>query len=171
MRRSTAWQSLAEEKTRLVNNIPIAYAVTYLLGTAGLVWYLPVDRSQADGRRLEDREQEGAGEAPAPPRPSAGSSPRLRRFDVRAYRMTNVDFSDRTIAQLEALSKTFRFFVLRIRRGGELIDAPPSMVLRAGDVIAVAAPHQQFVLHGDKLGPKSRTAHCSTFRSSQSTWS
>src|SRR4030095_13372987 len=32
----------AEEKTRLVNNIPIAYAVTYLLGTAGLVWYLPV---------------------------------------------------------------------------------------------------------------------------------
>src|SRR5499425_2265770 len=31
----------AEERTRLVNNIPIAYAVTYLLGTAGLVWFLP----------------------------------------------------------------------------------------------------------------------------------
>ena len=54
--------------------------------------------------------------------------------------MTNVDFVDRTIAQLEALPKTFRAFVLRIRRGGELIDAQPSMVLRAGDVVAVAAP-------------------------------
>src|SRR5205823_7021752 len=31
-----------DEKTRLVNNIPIAYAVTYLIGTAGLVWFLPV---------------------------------------------------------------------------------------------------------------------------------
>src|SRR5256885_7452655 len=31
-----------EEKTRLINNIPIAYAVTYLIGTAGLVWFLPV---------------------------------------------------------------------------------------------------------------------------------
>src|SRR5262245_56442638 len=31
----------AEEKARLVNNIPIAYAVTYLVGTAVLVWFLP----------------------------------------------------------------------------------------------------------------------------------
>ena len=31
----------AEEKTALVNNIPVAYAVTYLIGTASLVWFLP----------------------------------------------------------------------------------------------------------------------------------
>ncbi len=29
------------EKTRLVNNIPVAYAVTYLIGTAFIVWFLP----------------------------------------------------------------------------------------------------------------------------------
>src|SRR6201989_1631495 len=29
------------EKTALLNNIPVAYAVTYLIGTASLVWFLP----------------------------------------------------------------------------------------------------------------------------------
>jgi putative transport protein len=77
-----------------------------------------------------------------------------RRFDVRAYRVTNVDFVNRTIAQLEALPKTFRFFVLRIRRGTELIEAQPSMVLRPGDLIAVAARQEKLLEHGDKIGPE-----------------
>src|SRR5881392_2711575 len=29
------------DKTTLTNNIPVAYAVTYLIGTAFIVWYLP----------------------------------------------------------------------------------------------------------------------------------
>src|SRR5436305_15325199 len=32
------------EKTRLVNHIPVAYAVTYLIGTAFIVWFLPTVR-------------------------------------------------------------------------------------------------------------------------------
>ena len=31
----------AAEKTALVNNIPVAYAVTYLIGTGFIVWFLP----------------------------------------------------------------------------------------------------------------------------------
>src|SRR6185295_13965085 len=77
-----------------------------------------------------------------------------RRFDVRAYQVTNVDFANRTIAQLEALPKTFRFFVLRIRRGGELIEAQPGAVIRPDDVIAVAARHETLLEHGDKIGPE-----------------
>ena len=142
----------AEEKVQMVNNIPIAYAVTYLLGTAGLVWYLPVIGPKLMGVDLKAESKkaqtEVAGAADAQP----GVVSAARRFDVRAYRLTNLDFIDRTIAQMEAVPKTFRFFVLRIRRGGELIEAQPSTVLRAGDVIAVAAPHQQFVAHGDKIG-------------------
>ena len=41
---SDAIQRLAipdAEKTALLNNIPVAYAVTYLIGTASLVWFLP----------------------------------------------------------------------------------------------------------------------------------
>src|SRR5882672_4591769 len=143
----------AEDKTQMVNNIPIAYAVTYLLGTAGLVWYLPVIGPKLMGVDLKAESKKAQSEVPgAAAEVELGVVSAARRFDVRAYRLTNVDFIDRTIAQLEAVPKTFRFFVLRIRRGGELIDAQPSMVLRAGDVIAVSAQHQQFVAHGDKLG-------------------
>jgi putative transport protein len=143
----------AEEKSQLINNIPIAYAVTYLLGTAGLVWYLPVIGPKLMGIDLKEESKKAQSEVPgATETPGVVSA--ARRFDVRAYRLTNVDFIDRPIAQLEALPKTFRFFVLRIRRDGELIDTQPSTVLRLGDVIAVAAQHQQFVLHGDKIGPE-----------------
>ena len=31
----------AADKTSLINNIPVAYAVTYLIGTAFIVWFLP----------------------------------------------------------------------------------------------------------------------------------
>src|SRR5262245_42774877 len=31
----------AAEKTALINNIPVAYAVTYLIGTAFIVWFYP----------------------------------------------------------------------------------------------------------------------------------
>jgi putative transport protein len=143
-----------EEKTQLVNNIPIAYAVTYLLGTAGLVWFIPAIGPKLMGIDLKAESKKAQSEAPGAAEAQPGVVSASRRFDVRAYRVTNADFVDRTIAQLEALPKTFRVFVLRIRRGGELIDAEPSMVLRAGDVVAVAAQYQQLVEHGDKIGPE-----------------
>ena len=144
----------AEEKTQLINNIPIAYAVTYLLGTAGLVWYLPVIGPKLMGVDLKEESKKAkaltSGAAAAEP----GVVSAARRFDVRAYRVTNADFHQRTVAQLEALPTTFRFFVLRIRRGAELIDAQPSMVIRPDDVLAVAARHEIFLEHGDKIGPE-----------------
>ena len=42
------------EKTALVNNIPVAYAVTYLIGTASLVWYLPTIGPKLMGINLRE---------------------------------------------------------------------------------------------------------------------
>ena len=144
----------AEEKTQLINNIPVAYAVTYLLGTAGLVWYLPVIGPKLMGVDLKEESKKAKAVTRGAAEPEPGVVSAARRFDVRAYRVTNVDFHQRTVAQLEALPTTFRFFVLRIRRGGELIDAQPSMVIRPDDVLAVAARHEIFLEHGDKIGPE-----------------
>ena len=144
----------AEEKTRLVNNIPIAYAVTYLLGTAGLVWFIPVIGPKLMGIDLKEESKKAQTLTPGAAEAQPGIMSAARRFDVRAYRVTNVDFADRTIAQLEALPTAFRAFVLRIRRGGELIDAQPSMTIRRDDVVAVAAPSEVFMEHGGKIGPE-----------------
>ncbi len=42
------------EKTALVNNIPVAYAVTYLIGTASLVWFLPTIGPKLMGINLRE---------------------------------------------------------------------------------------------------------------------
>ena len=42
------------EKTVLLNNIPVAYAVTYLVGTAAVVWFLPTIGPKLMGVNLKD---------------------------------------------------------------------------------------------------------------------
>ena len=42
------------EKTALVNNIPVAYAVTYLVGTATLVWFIPTIGPKLMGINLRE---------------------------------------------------------------------------------------------------------------------
>src|SRR5512134_835186 len=42
------------EKTALLNNIPVAYAVTYLVGTASLVWFIPTIGPKLMGINLRE---------------------------------------------------------------------------------------------------------------------
>jgi putative transport protein len=144
----------AEEKARFVNNIPVAYAVTYLVGTAVLVWFLPVVGPKLMGVNLREEarklQAQGAGAVEAEPGVISGA----RRFDIRAYRVTSERVADRTVRQLEDFSKDFRVFILRIRRQGALIDAAPDTPIRKDDVVAVAARHDVLVEHGSRIGPE-----------------
>ena len=91
----------ADQKTALLNHMPVAYAVTYLFGTAGSAWLLAsigpkllrVDLAAAC-KELEAKL--GGGEA------ELGVISMARRFDVRAYRVTNRDLVHKTVAELEA---------------------------------------------------------------------
>ena len=42
------------QKALMVNNIPVAYAVTYLVGTAALVWFIPTIGPKLMGINLRD---------------------------------------------------------------------------------------------------------------------
>ena len=146
-----------DEKTRLVNNIPIAYAVTYLIGTAGLVWFLPVigPKLMRVNLKAEGKRALGTTAGAAASEPWITSA--AHRFDVRAYRVANEQLANRTVAELEAQPRDVRVFILRIRREGEIIEPRPSTVIRWDDVIAVATRHEVLVKHGAKLGPEVQT--------------
>ncbi len=113
----------AEEKTRLLNNIPVAYAVSYLVGTGFVVWFLSslaprllkVDL-KAESRKLE-KELAGDSESKAT-RQSA-----YREWDLRTYRIDDTAWADRSVADLEKSFAPERVFVERIRRGAEILDA------------------------------------------------
>jgi putative transport protein len=144
----------AEEKARLVNNIPVAYAVTYLVGTAVLVWFLPAVGPKLMGVNLREEakkmQKQGSGAREAEP----GVISAARRFDVRAYRVTNDALVNKTVAELEALPRDFRVFILRVRRQGALLEPEPATVIRRDDVVAVATRHDVLVERGGTIGPE-----------------
>jgi putative transport protein len=124
------------EKTAFSNNIPVAFAVTYLVGVTVAAWVLSqlapkllrIDLAE-ECRKLENEMQGGA---------SARASAR-REHEVRAYAIDpGSRFVGRTIADLEASSPGVRVFVEQVRRRGEIVAARDVDVLREGDVIAVA---------------------------------
>jgi putative transport protein len=142
------------EKTALVNNIPVAYAVTYLVGTASLVWFLPTIgpklmgiNLRAEGARMQSAIA-GAAEL------GLGVVSAARMFDVRAYRVTNPNLVNRTVAEVEALPQDIRVFVVRIRRAGEIIEPTPATVIQQDDVVVVMARQEAHVERGARVGPE-----------------
>jgi putative transport protein len=141
-----------EERDRLLNNIPVAYAVSYLVGTGFIVWFLSslaprllkVDL-KAESRKLEAALSSG-------PEQEAGTQSAYRPWDLRAYRLAAGPFVDGSVAALEDSFAPARVFVERIRRGAELIDATPETVVRTGDVIAVSARREVILGWGNALG-------------------
>ena len=137
------------EKTRLKNNIPVAYAVSYLVGTGFVVWFLSAAAPRllrvdmkAESKKLAAQMSAGGG--------ASDEEVHLayKEWSIRAYRLADAA-AGRTVADLERSASPERVFVERIRRGAELLDATPETVLQSGDVVAIGARRR--VLLGGKL--------------------
>ena len=144
----------AADKTNLTNNIPVAYAVTYLVGTAFIVWFLPnvgpkLMRVNLKEEARKLRAQISGSGAREQEIPSAYQS-----LAVRAYRVTHPDLLDRTVGELEARPKEARVFISRIRRDGKIIEAVPDTIIRVADVIAVLTRSELLMARGTEIGPE-----------------
>jgi putative transport protein len=135
----------AEEKNRLITQIPVADALCYLFGTVGLIlfcshvgpWMLRIDM-KAEARKLEE---EMGIERVAP-----GVSSAWQMFDFRAIEIAaNGVAAGKTIGQAEGLIANDRIFIERVRRGGQIIPASTELVLAGGDVVAAMGRHQSLL--------------------------
>jgi len=143
----------AAEKTALINNIPVAYAVTYLIGTGFVVWFLPSVGPRLMGINLREegrRQAESGGEESA----EIGVSSAFQAFSVRAYRVTAERLVNRTVAELEALPKDRRVFICRIRHLGQIVEPGPDTVVRKDDVVAVMTHTDALTARGGEIGPE-----------------
>jgi putative transport protein len=144
----------AEEKSRLLNNIPVAYAVTYLVGTTAVVWFLPKIGPKLMGVNLKDEANKMQAQVSGGVEAQPGIISASRSFDVRAYRVTNEKLFNKTIAELEAMPQEVRVFIQRIRRQGSIIEPESQTVIRQGDVIAVMARPEVLVERSSVVGPE-----------------
>jgi putative transport protein len=145
----------APEKTALVNNIPVAYAVTYLIGTAFIVWFLPNIGPRLMGIRLREESKKLQGQIAGGEEPEPGVRSAFQNFTVRAYRVTSERLVNRTVAELEAMPRDTRVFISRIRHDGAIIEPEPDTTIQKDDVIAVMAHTEALMARGaEVIGPE-----------------
>ena len=134
------------EKTRMLNNIPVAYAVSYMVGTGFVVWFLShlAPRLLKVDLKAESRKLEASMTTGKPP--DVGGQSAYREWDLRAFRLDADPLPYASVAALEESFAPERVFVERIRHGGELIDATPETRLHAGDTLVLGA-RRKTMLH------------------------
>jgi putative transport protein len=124
------------ERTALINSIPVAFAVTYLVGVIGAAWVLAqlapklmrIDLAE-ECRKLEEKMRGGMDKQMSA----------WREFEFRAYAVDpGSRFVGRGVAYLESFTPGARIFVEQVRSRGEIVAAGDVKEFKPGDVLAVA---------------------------------
>ncbi len=142
----------AAAKQAMLDAMPVAYAVTYLFGTAGSAWILATLGPKilrvdiAEECRKYEAEMGGALQD------SADRLTGYTRFILRAYEVTAPEWVGRTIEDFETRSQQQRVFIERLRRNGHLLDPAPDMRVQAGDTLVVTGPRAPVLERGEQLG-------------------
>jgi putative transport protein len=130
----------------LIDSMPIAYAVTYMFGTMGSAIVIAVIGPKLLGINLvaacKDYEEKFGGGK----KELGGAGSGWTRWALRAYKVQpGGKAAGLRVAEAESLVPDARLFILRIRRGSEIMDATADTVLNEGDVVAVAGQREVLV--------------------------
>jgi putative transport protein len=127
-----------EETKRILDAMPVAYAVTYIFGTVGSAIVIALLGPILLGIDLEaacKRYEEKHGGK----KELGGPGTAWHRFELRAFRVQEGGQAvGKTATQAEALLPNERAFIQRIRRGDKIFEATADTVIQAGDIVAVA---------------------------------
>jgi putative transport protein len=143
----------ADETRHLQDNVAIGYAVTYVIGTIGIIFFgrdiapplLGIDLKKASA---EYETKMAGGVAPLKPgqfRVNLLRSARLFRVGKAA--------AGKTVEQIEGLFEA-RCFVEAVQRGEQRLEVTPSIELREGDVVLVAGAVEALLTASGLLGPE-----------------
>jgi putative transport protein len=140
-----------DEAKRLLDAMPVAYAVTYIFGTVGSAIVLALIGPALLGIDLEaeckryEAEHGGTKE-------TGGAGTAWHRFELRAFQVREDGVVvGKTAQEAEALVPGQRVFIERTRRGGQIIEATADTVIQAGDILAIAGPRDVLV---ELIGPR-----------------
>jgi putative transport protein len=134
-----------EETKKLLDGMPVAYAVTYIFGTIGSAIVLAligpsllgIDLKQAC--KLYEEKHGGKKEV-------GGPGTAWHQFELRAFRVKERGpVVGKTALEVEGLLPEHRVFVQGIRRNGQIMNATTDTVIHAGDIVSVAGRREVLV--------------------------
>lgn len=158
------------QKHTFINEMPVAYAVTYIFGTAGTAWFLASIGPKLLGGHVEEKAKEyekslgGLMEEEDPTLEYA--------YDGTTFRSikTTSDFFDggKTVKQVEdfLLSKGWPVYVERIRnQKGEIIQEPTlDQIIQKGDNVVLNGPIDTLLSDENLLGTEVADTELLDFR-------
>lgn len=141
----------AADKTAMINVMPVAYAVSYIFGTAGSAWImsdiaprllggLPAVKKackELEAKMGSDDESEQPGFMPA-----------ARQITFRAYTISNDWFgAGKTVQELEDYleGQGRRLFVERVRINNVVYEVKPDLMLQKGNEVVLSG-RREFVI-------------------------
>jgi len=129
----------------MLNQIPVAYAITYLWGTIGTGIILSMVGPKLIGANVAEACKQYAARM-SEGEPESGMSSAWHKLEIRAFEVaTDGKVVGKTVAEAEAIHPETRMFIERIRRDGKIIDFDGSTPIRAGDVLAVSGPTEALI--------------------------
>ena len=139
-------------RAAMTNHIPVAFAVTYLIGVVGAAWFLAQIAPRLMGVDLAKVCAEYEAQMAGGSRATPGIASAYRGIELRAYRIP--EGSDVIGKPVKDILPGERFFVERVRRDGQIIEADAQTVLHAGDIAAISGRRDVLVQQVDTRLPE-----------------
>ena len=135
-----------DQAKALIDSMPVAYAVSYMFGTMGSAIVIAVLGPKLLGIDLvaacKDYEEKFGGGK----KELGGQGTAWYRRVLRAYRVQPGGKAvGLRVSDAEAMVPDARVFIMRVRRGDQIIDATADTVLKEGDIVAVAGEREVLV--------------------------
>jgi putative transport protein len=139
-------------KQGLVNNIPVAYAVTYLVGTTANVWFLSNAAPRLLRINLMEESRKLAAKISGTEDKGEEINSAYKEWIIRAFLVSGNQVIGKSVKELENIQPGMRIIVERIRKNGIIMEPAADLVIESGDVIAVAARQGKLIEFQSRIG-------------------
>lgn len=142
------------QKINLESNVAIAYAITYIFGTAGLVvFYKIVPKIMKINLKDEARKLEESMSGSAASEESSEFFSWHKQLNLRAYRVSNNNVAGKSLNEVEKLFPG-KVAIDKVKRGDQIINPEPDIALRSGDIVAIVGNRGELLSASSIIGPE-----------------
>ncbi|QKJ64552.1 TrkA C-terminal domain-containing protein [Flavobacterium sp. M31R6] len=142
------------EKIKLINHIPVAYSLTYLIGATSFVFFLTTIAPKLLGINLVEESEKLSQKLTGETEHEPGIQSAYQRWIIRAYQITNEKWVGLTISEFEEQNKDLRLIIQRMRHNQELIEPTPKTIIQKDDILVIMAQHGIILNSLSNIGPE-----------------
>jgi putative transport protein len=143
-----------EQKAQLLNNIPVAYAVTYLVGTTTLVWFLSSAAPKILKINLREASRKLGEKLGGKTESDQSLDSAFQEWSFRSFQVKESNLEGRSVNDIETSIPGARILIHRIRQNGALIQPSSDTIIYQGDSIAISARRSVFLKISNTIGPE-----------------